>query len=183
MESLDKFIEWHEQQSQKLANEEMIINYQGRFEEDFIHGLVDIIEFKVLSLKCSYDKAQRVFASISESLTNINTYAESEITRNGSIFLWFKNKKFYVTVSNIIENKSKDRLIDRLVDINELERETLEDRYLELKKRSIVSNSGGLGIGLIFIRKCSSGRLNYQFEKLNEQESIFTLSYEVLCKL
>lgn len=176
---LKTFENWHQQVSKNLENEGFIINYYGYFDEMFVHGLIDVIEERLIALKFPYSVAQRVFASVSEAILNINSYAISDVTRLGSLFVYIQENKIKVKISNIVKNQNRDRLIDRLVNTNELEREALEERYLDLKRRSIVSNSSGFGIGLIFIRMCSSVPISFHFEEHNEEFSIFSLKYEI----
>lgn len=176
---LKYFVDWYQEESSRYEHKQIVINYQGQFHEDFIHGLTDVIEKKLLELKFSYAVAQKAFASISEAVFNIEKYARSQEMQDGSLILYIENKKIHIQVSNIVENIKKDTLIDRLVNTNDLDVDELEERYTELKKRTIISNSAGFGIGLIFIRLCSSIPLNYSFQAINSEYSIFTLAYEI----
>lgn len=151
----------------------------GEFSEDFIFRISDFFEQEVIKLKHDYKLARRLISSLNEVILNINKYSHTTKTKTGHLQVSFDGDKFLVEASNVINKKDEMILQSRIDDINTLSKSELWARYYELKKRSLINNSDGLGIGMLTIRINSSSIISCKSYKLSENTLIMYLNYQV----
>lgn len=167
-------------QSLKDRNVPVLIYHFGNFKEDFIYRFSEIIEEKILANDFSYTVAKKVFSSVTEAINNIIKHGHSYESSVGGIVLYVENNAIKVIISNITEIERTEQIRSSIDDLNNVERRALEQRFYDLMKRSIISNTTNLGIGLLSIRMNSSSKINYKFTPLSEDLMIFSLEFEVV---
>ncbi|MBN9293115.1 MAG: hypothetical protein J0G96_03950 [Flavobacteriia bacterium] len=175
----EAFSSWFDTQLSGQEKEQVLIRHFGYFQEDFVYRLTEIIEKRLLELKFSYSVARKVFASVSEAISNINKHGKSTALDVGGLIVCVKEDKITVSVSNIIPVSGRISLSSKIDELNELNKEELSSRFHELMKRSIVSNTTGFGIGFVSIRLNCDTPLKYSFKPLEAGHLIFSMEFEV----
>ncbi len=67
----------------------------------------------------------------------------------------------------------------KLEHINTLDKEGLKGYYKELIKSSEISDKGGAGLGFVDIARKSGQKLEFDFEKVNEEYSFFSFKTKI----
>lgn len=157
---------------------QLILRHFGSFKEDLIYRISETIEHDLLKLGFSYTVVKKVFSSVTEAINNIVKHGVKAELSVGIVIVYVENKKAKVIVSNIVESKLIPSISSTITEINQLTQRETEERFYELMKRSIVSNTSSLGIGFLSIRMNSTASLYLSFDELNEQLSVFSLEFE-----
>ena len=76
--------------------------------------------------------------------------------------------------SNPVRNIHVDRLRDKIEIVNNKSREELKDLYIETITNGKFSAKGGAGLGFIEMAKSSGNDLEYSFERISEDYSLYT---------
>jgi len=79
----------------------------------------------------------------------------------------------------MMNNDKTTMLKERLDQINNMNPEELRDQYKELINKSAFSEKGGAGLGLLVIARKSSNKFEYDFRKLGEKKTYFTLKVNI----
>ncbi len=176
-----EFIRWHDDEVLRLKTNDksLVLHYFGSFKEDLIYRLSETIEEKLLAADFSYTLVKKVFSSVTEAINNIIKHGEKAESSVGALIVYTQENKIKVIISNIV-TRSKSSAIKLAIDeLNTLSRKDMNFRFYDLMKRSIVSNTSSLGIGILSIRLNSSSSLKFDFHELNSDFSIFSLRFEV----
>jgi hypothetical protein len=90
-----------------------------------------------------------------------------------------KDKIYSLTTGNLIPNDRMSELKDKLDTINKYDREGLKELFRKsLLEQSAANDSTG-NMGLIDMARKSGSKLVYQFDKVNDQYSYYTLTVSV----
>jgi len=112
-------------------------------------------------------------------LQNITRHQdETEISpseKSGIFVIQKKEKKYFITTGNVVEDNKIDNLKTLLDKINGLEEDELKDYYKEVLESGQLSDKGGAGLGLIEMARKSNNKLIYDFLKLADGLSYFYL--------
>jgi len=171
-----------------LKKDNISFLYQGDFTNPVLGRATDLIKnhakyelgFKSLGNKLSF--------LMIESFQNIVKYADSHrakelhladelfITRNiGDVF--------YISTSNVVENNKVGIVKGRLDSVNKLDEKELKELYLNILKNKEFSEKGGAGLGFIEMIRKSKEKLDFNFERVNDELSIFHFQLKIKSKL
>ena len=121
---------------------------------------------------------RKVFNVMVECLQNICKHADSEELgpdEQGAVFMIGKDDGAYVIYSgNFIGNNHIAGLTKKLEHINSLDKDGLKAYYKDLIKSAEISEKGGAGLGFVDIARKSGSKLEYDFQKTNDQFSFFS---------
>lgn len=159
----------------------ILMSHFGVFSYDLINSLADFTEELMISNNERKSMIKRVFSIFIESLQNISKHGrlDEDELQKGLLIFYKKDDKYFLVLGNIVENTVIEKLISRLSELNTLSQEEVVERYKSVLSRSILSNSGGGGLGLITIKMKAQSHLMYNFDKISEDNSMFTLSFEI----
>lgn len=128
---------------------------------------------------------KRIYYIMVEGLQNI-THHQDEIANDrnfdkypGMFAIQKSSDKYFVTTGNIIANDKVDDLKSRLNIINSLDKDALKKYHREILTSGSISDKGGAGLGLIEMSRKSGSKLNYMFEKIDNEFSYFYLQTQL----
>lgn len=78
-----------------------------------------------------------------------------------------------------MNNDKTEGLKAKLDQINKLNPEEIRDKYKELMTQMEFSDKGGAGLGLLDIARKSANKFEYDFRKLGDKKSYFTLKVSI----
>jgi hypothetical protein len=118
-----------------------------------------------------------------ETLENVAKYSpgrEPEEKYGMPVAMIRLNDRIYsVITGNLIPNNKVNALKEKLDTINKIDKEGLLELFKKaLEDQSIDSDSTG-NMGLIEMARKSGNKLEYQFDKINDQYSYYTLTVNV----
>jgi hypothetical protein len=162
-----------------MEEKNIMLVYCGEFSQDLNKILLSFIERKFKAENIEDSIRRRIFNIMVEVLQNVS---KNKIDNPGSandvspiFMLGSTEKDFLMISSNIIKNGNIETLKNRLDQVNSLDKEGLKTLYRETRLNSSFTSSSGAGIGLIDIARKSENKIEYSFEEINSDYSIFSL--------
>jgi len=160
-----------------------ILNYQGPLSFSTIDALLS--EFKVAAQEhqLSFRIYKKMLSIMIEALENISKYSDQfecdppqaeegfcpmcQINRN--------SKDIELVTRNPVKKDDVEELRLKIDMVNSRNREELKLLYRTTITNGQFSPKGGAGLGLIEMVKTTGNKLEYQFENLNKDYSMYTL--------
>jgi len=174
---LDNIKELH----QIVNEEEILLVFNGVLNQDSLINLLSIIEGQ---MRGSVDMRKKVFNVMVEMLQNIVKHAtkqDDDISGGnpGIFFISSKNNNYTLCTGNYVKNKSVEELDRKLSHVNELKGDELDLFYSMRLLNFEIDNSKEAGLGIIDLRMKSGRKLDYNFYKVDDKVSFFTLQISI----
>jgi hypothetical protein len=159
-----------------------ILSYQGPLTFSTIDWL--LAEFKMAAQDHSLPfKAYKKMISIMiEALENVSKYTEP-VPLNGARKAGFSpscqinqnGQGFELITRNPVKKKDVELLRRRIDNVNNRSREGLRILYRSTINNGEFNPRGGAGLGFIEMAKTAGGKLEYKFDSLSDEYSLYTL--------
>jgi len=142
-----------------------------------------LTQFKVVSQEhdIQFSVYKKVITVMIESLENVCKYTDEyeDFVKKEKQYLptfeILKNSEVIrLLTTNPVKNEDVENLICRIEMVNNKDRSELKDLYIKTITNGKFSPKGGAGLGFIEMAKTSGKNLEYTFEKLNDQYSLYT---------
>lgn len=175
--TFDYIIKLHKQ----VLKENILLMYSNLFEQSSLVRLISILKsqkYSALAFK------KRIISAMIELLQNIILHGKIEL--NGKLYspgifyiskedenIYYLNSVNYITKEKIKELKEKLNFLN-----NSLEKEI--DEYYNKQLFNFSQNDKNAGLGLIELRLRSKNKLEYSFNKFNEELSLFLLTIKLI---
>lgn len=167
-----------------LSDKNIILVYEGEFTQEITKSVLSMAEKNMETLNEEVGIKKKVFNVMVECLQNICKHSEeySDLSEEFSTAIFMIGKEvneYSITSGNIIFNTKIENLKTKLDQINSLDKEGLKELYKATLSSSELSDKGGAGLGFIDMARKSGQKLLYDFEKLNEEISFFSLQSKI----
>jgi len=165
-----------------LMIENILIYFNGFFNQENLLSLLSIIKGR-LNLSITTIRLSNVMV---EMIQNIIKHGSKEETDNGVPGIFFVQQKdnsdFVLTSGNYIKENDAKKLEEKIIFVNSLSKEELEEYYdkILLDLDSITSKKSGLGLPDLRIK--SGRKLIYNFHKLEKNIYFYILQTTVINK-
>jgi len=158
--------------------------YQGYFANNIVMNAVSLIENNIMKHSGFRKLRHKLSYLMIESFQNITRYADEPENRKGNyldeLFLVRNIKQhFYIISANIIHNSRIQYVTDKLNEVNMLEHGELNKLYQEVLTNNQFTEAGGAGLGFIEMVRKTKEKLEYDFEKINDEYSYFYLIIKI----
>lgn len=164
----------------KMMKERLMFVYRGVVTNENSVPLLMLLEKEMENSEFGFVGRKRLFMFVLESLQNVTRHGDGNGHANMSLVVYSKAKEGYtVTTGNVIPSSNIDDLKKRLKEINSLQSGEIRDVYRQMLSNSEFSSKGGAGLGLIEMAKKTGNKLDYDFLKLDKENSYFILSKTV----
>ena len=163
-------------------DETILVSHYGELSQSVISNLEGSVEQKITSLDISKGPIKKIFFISVETLQNMLLHGQKNNEgEQHNFFILVKNGvKLKVISSNLVANTSIPSLEKQINTINSFDDEKeLKAYYLEHLENNTMSEKGGAGLGFITIGMKSGNKLQVEFQKINNQFSLFTLTSAV----
>jgi hypothetical protein len=163
-----------------MLQRNLILVYEGEFTQEITKSVLSMAERNMDSIGEESNIKRKVFNVMVECLQNIvKHYEENDGSGNknhSAVFIIGKHKDQYIITSgNPIPVNKIDILKTKLDQINSLDKEGLKNLYKEIIKNNDLSDKGGAGLGFVDMARKSGQKLDYDFEKIDDQTAFFSL--------
>lgn len=157
-------------------NEQLLMNYFGTISDDLINSLGQSMEDLLISYSVSKKLINKLFSIIVEGLKNILLYGEYSSTREkiGFVIVVKTPSSFKLLFGNLITQKVQPTLDTYLSSIANMSAQQLNKTYIETLETTFVKDVRTSGVGLLVMAMKSDGKLDYQFNEIDEQRYLFT---------
>jgi hypothetical protein len=168
------------QKYQELQDEHQVFSYCGPINMVMITHLMNLSDgvFKMYGLTTKQKK--RIINVFIEVLQNVMYHAEQSPDhkqgRECIIMIRKNGEGFLISTGNYIPNKYISSLRKRLDRLSPLTLEELNQQYLQTLNEGAISAKGGAGLGLMRILMISKTETIFEFEKINEEFSFFSMN-------
>ena len=164
-----------------LSEKDIILTYQGSLNEVVIMDLLRMTEGILKDKSIEKGLRKKVFIILVESLQNSfkHSMGLSEQQNRFTVALTRKEGCFDLVLGNYIPLGAKEELKSRLSSVNEMTKEQLSAKYLEVLNDGVMSDKGGSGLGLMDIVRKSGNKLNYDFVGVDDSRCYFTLQINI----
>jgi hypothetical protein len=162
-----------------LHNDNLSFIYQGSFNDEITERIIDISETNLLNKNEQHTISNKVSFLLAECFQNVVRHTENPALKqlsveNSGIFITRNiGNSYYITSANIINNKEKEELRIKLLEINNMTQEDLKFLYMHVLSNNAYTNKGGAGLGLIEMARKSGEKLDFDFETIDDEYSYF----------
>lgn len=165
-----------------MVDNQLLLAYKDNINEETSDQLIAMVDSKMTGFSEEKKIKKKVFNVLVECLQNVSRHAEPDKGQDheSSILLIGRNENsFFIITGNMMSNDKTAVLQEKLDQINELNPEQIREKYKETINKDEFSDKGGAGLGLLDIARKSSSKIEYDFRKLGENKSYFTLKVNI----
>ncbi len=165
-----------------ISRNKKLIEHRGDINSQVLENLLSKANHKIESMNLGNVMYKRIFTVMEEALGNIIKHSVRRETKKKyrpRFILEKINNHVRVTCGNLVENQSKDSIMEQIDHINQLRRNELKDLYKKKVKNATISDKGGAGLGFITVAKIVHNKISYKFEKVNDHLSYFILRIDI----
>jgi hypothetical protein len=164
----------------------IIIDYSGAIHYDTIGEMIHQFKNHVPILGIQIATYKKILLVMIESLENIMKYREFPLQADENTMAFTplfsvikEGDKYYINSCNTLEYCKMEALENRLIYLNNLTAQGIKEYYKETISNGQFSQKGGAGLGLIEMAKISGNKIEYMFQRVNENYVNFSLRITV----
>jgi len=158
-----------------------VLFYQGPLSFSTIDSLLSDFKLAALDHDIPFKTYKKMIYIMIEALENITKYSEHFVcetdTSSGfcpSCQISKNASSIELITSNPVKKKDVGPLIAKMDDVNSRNSAELKEHYRDIIANGKFSASGGAGLGFIEMAKTAGNKLEYSFENLTEDYSLYT---------
>lgn len=176
----------------KMQQNNIMLSFKGEITSDLLTSILHITESKLDRMQEEPKIKKKVFNVLVECLQNLYHHTDEmqeeaiELLEqiNGEskaaiLMIGKEDNNYYILTGNYILNDKVDHFRNRLDKINSLSKEELKLMYQEILNNEGFSQKGGGGLGMIDIVRKSGQKLDFNFQKINDNFSFFSLHIKI----
>lgn len=177
---LDSFIEFYDMI--KRTNTMMV--YKGDFAKASILPILKIFEDSIQNLDGNINIKKRVYIIMVELLENISEHAveyhiDNQELKEGIFILGIKDNMYLISTGNKVDNEQVPKIKAYIESLKDLSYAELRRLYVKNLKKSKLIDSEYEGLGLIDIVSESGDNINFNFKKLNDKHTFFSIDVQI----
>ncbi len=164
------------------ADESILVSFNGALSQEQVAKLETEVETKIVEAGVPKGPLKKIFFISVETLQNMLIHGNKDAEgKQHNFFILRKNGvKTHITSANLVQTKNINGLEAQMKTINEFEdAAALKQYYMGHLENNELSEKGGAGLGFITIAMKSGNKLAYEFDKINEDTSLFLLTSTV----
>lgn len=156
---------------------EIIDKHYGEFSQDLVNKISNDVEEYMLNSGDKKGLVKRMFGILVEGLQNIRLHGEKAPDGHQTSFsvLSQNEDNYFVAMGNLIFEKNKDSIIDRIEQVNARDEKGVKQLYMDVLTNGIISSKGGAGLGFITMAMKSKNKLIYYLDKASDDLTFFTI--------
>jgi hypothetical protein len=169
----------------KMEKGNVLLSFKGEFTSDLLTSILQIMESKMDTLQERPKVRKKVYNILVEALQNLyhhldEDYFMSKNNQKSALFMIRKLDGVYsIMTGNFIANENAEIMQSRLDKINQMDKDQLKSYYKEVLNNGEMSEKGGGGLGMIDIARKSGKKLEYEFDRIDDTSSFFSLNIKV----
>lgn len=174
------FMEFVYQIHKSMVKNRIMLVYEGEVNQDITKAFTTMTQKNLdEDEQTSVPIKKRVYHVMVECLQNIGKHSdniesgEPESPGNGIFMVSRSGEGFYVITGNPIANNRVEEVSTILNKVNNMNEEEIKAYYKQKIVESRLSEKGGAGLGFIDIVKKTGNKIEFHFEKINENTSFF----------
>ncbi len=155
--------------------------YCGPISQDGFEGIAVALRRSLSLSKLSTDVSYSIFSVFVEQIQNAIHYSSDRFIFNDGemtnvvVMLGDTENGYYMQCGNKVHKSDKQRLADKINQVNGLTKDELKQLYKERRKQPSEPQSKGAGLGLIEMARRSDGPIAFSFADVDDECAFFTL--------
>ena len=163
----------------EMDAQNIVVAYNGAIDEKLLEAVYSMMDKHMEERKTPSDKRKKVFHVLVESLQNVfhhhpENEISNEITKAGFV-IKCSAETYTIITGNNVSSSAIPGLKEKLEKVNSLSPADLRAHYQESLANTELSVKGGAGLGIIEMARKSGHKLKYEFTRVNNEFSFFTL--------
>jgi len=171
----------------KMERHNIMLSFKGGVTSELLSSILSIMESKMDNMEETPKIKKKVFNVLVECLQNlyhhIDEVSEDDLgmdARSAIFMIGKKDNQYSIVTGNFILTENIDGLKTKLDTINAMDKEELKTYYKSVLNNGQMSEKGGGGLGMIDIARKSGQKLGYNFMRINDKSSFFSLNVKVV---
>jgi len=165
-------------QFQTMGNHHLIFGYRGTLSNDLISAIIQLADSKLKELEAPFRQKKSVINIMIEGLQNSLFHAietGTEKSHECVFLLSRKEKDFLIRMGNFIESIKEQELRNKIDELNSLDSDEIQQRYLDVLDHGQLSDKGGAGLGFLRMLRDSGNPIGYSFEASNGKQVFYSI--------
>ncbi len=165
-----------------MAAAETILDFKGLLTFSTIGRLLTLLKHKMVEKGIKVGFYKRILSVMIEALENIYKYSDHynnnpQILKNfiPTFMLERIDQSYFIKTSNPIKNEDIPKLKEKIELVNGKSADELSVLYRQTIMNGKFTDKGGAGLGLIEMAKITNNPIEYRFEPINKEYSIYYL--------
>jgi len=171
----------------ELDTEGILFSFSGPLSQKLLLEMGDTLRNKLTLEKATPSLTLKVFSMLVEQTQNIIHYSaekrtpfhSKEAVSEGIIVVGYENGRYYVLCGNRIYNERVNRITNQLTKLQKMDKDELKDYYKEQRRKGPYADSQGAGLGFIEMARRSATPIEFNFQKVDDRFSFFSLKTSV----
>ena len=165
----------------KNEDSKEMVMHVGELDQNQVNNISTIVENQMGNMGVGKGTVKKIFNIAIETLQNICFHAEKENnSQQMTYFIIGKHNNDFVTYSgNVLPKAAAEKLSGRLERVKSLNDADLKKEYLEVLSNGELSKKGGAGLGFITIALKSNNNIEFEFQPLNNEFTLFSMAAKV----
>jgi hypothetical protein len=168
---------------QMLREQGVYLSFTGPLSQSLLEDVVEILRQKMTLEGVKTSTVMQVFSMAVEQVQNMIRYSAETVPegerhaefRLGILIIGYENGQYFVLSGNLIKNTKVDPLRERLMTLRRMTKDELNRHYKEQRKKPLEPGSQGAGLGFIEMARKARHPLEFDFQKIDEQVSFFSI--------
>ncbi len=173
-----------------LEKDDIILSFKGDITQELLSSVYQIMESRLDNVEENLKRKKKFYHILVECLQNVYHHMEamrSDVEKQANdetgnaIFMVAQGEEnsYRIITGNYILNEKVIDLQSSLDKISAMSAEELRAYYVEKLNTTELSDKGGAGLGMIDIARKSGHKLDYNFHKISDKYSFFSLDVTV----
>ncbi len=169
----------------KMEKGNIMLSFKGEVTSDLLTSILQIMESKMETLEEPPKIKKKVYNILVECLQNLYHHLDDDdfktrVNEKSALFMIRKlDGEYSIMTGNFIASENVEMMQGRLDRINDMDKDQLKVYYKEVLNNGEMSAKGGGGLGMIDIARKSGKKLEYNFDRIDEEYSFFSLNIKV----
>lgn len=159
------------------SNGKIIDQHYGEFSQDLVNKISNDIEDFMINSSDKKGLVKRMFGILVEGLQNIRLHGEKAPNGHQTSFsiVSQNDDNYKIALGNLIFNKNKTSIIDRINEVNNRDEKGVKDLYMDVLTNGIISSKGGAGLGFITMAMKSKNKIDFHMDNVSDDLTLFTI--------
>ena len=175
----------------KMEESNILLSFKGEITSDLLTSILQIMESKLDNFEEKAKTKKKVYHVLVECLQNLYHHVDeiavvddkTKWARTAIFMIGKDDNNYNIMTGNYILSHNIETLTKKMDKINALSVEELRVLYKEILSNDQYSEKGGGGLGLVDMARKTGQKLGYNFKKIDDEYSFFSLDIKVKHKL
>lgn len=164
------------------------LSFKGNVTFELIDSIIIIISDKLEHLEYDLNVRKKVYAILTECLQNLCSHIDNsdgtttinDFDINSAVIIVDSDADGYIIkTGNFVPNDKVEKINKWLSEINSYSKDELKALYNKILTNKVFTDKGGGGLGFIDIARKSGRKLEYDFQKVDDQYSFFSFQIKI----